>query len=378
MTWQELLLHLSSLQKIQITVSKPNLLPYCSFLPVFISIASLGFVQSDPTVTPNRGIKGWWWWKWWDWEQECLCEKECTKPWGPRQSSVLTVFFFFLVSTWGRLKNNLICVESKCVPHVDLQHSITATLRGRKEAVKWRKWDKHLNTLGGFFSPHISKWTASPLPFIFVLPPAACWGKVKTWKIGYTQGILSPDTLHLPPDTKETCTTGAGPPPQIHEPGSSAAGFQMHSLQILVPEERDKLTFECFLSLENHNYCEWSVHLSMSAQRVSSPTDLSPLFRGKPVERDNIWIRDVSACAGAAAASAGEGAAGAGWLRTCTRSLRPLRSRPATAPMAACVAFGAERCDMQAFTPPIGLSHTHLHTFSLPPSLPPSLLGACH
>lgn len=158
---------------------------------------------------------------------------------------------------------------------------MTQILENKKNT--WIHW--------ALFFPLIFKWTASPLQFIFVLLTAACWGKVKTWKIGYTQGILSPDTLHLPPNTKETHTTGTRPPPEIHEPGSSSAGFQMHSLCIFVPEEQSKLTFECFLSLENHNYCEWSVHLSMPAQQVSSPADLSRLFRGKRLERDSLRFK---------------------------------------------------------------------------------------
>lgn len=78
--------------------------------------------------------------------------------------------------------------------------------------------------------------------------------------------------LQPPPSSAAPHTTGTRPPPEIHEPGSSAAGFQTHSLWIGVPEEQNKLTFQCFLSLENQNYCERSVHLSMSAQQASDPS----------------------------------------------------------------------------------------------------------
>lgn len=153
--------------------------------------------------------------------------------------------------------------------------------------MKYRKYLKTRDILEHrllFFSL-IFKWTASPLQFIFVVLAAARSGKVKTWKIGYTQDILSPDTLHLPPNTKETLTTGTRPPPEIQEASSSgAAGLHTHSLCTSVPEEQNRLTFECFSSLENHSYCERSVHLSMSAQQVSSPHRLirkSRLFRGR-------------------------------------------------------------------------------------------------
>lgn len=81
-------------------------------------------------------------------------------------------------------------------------------------------------------SPLVFKWTASLLQFVFVLLAAVCSGKVKTWKIGYMRGILSPDTLHLPPDTNETSTTGTRLQPEIHERGQRRSGrpeaFALH------------------------------------------------------------------------------------------------------------------------------------------------------
>lgn len=59
--------------------------------------------------------------------------------------------------------------------------------------------------------------TAPALRFIFVLLTAVCSGKVKTQKIGYTPGILSPGTHHLPPNTREPHTTGTQPRPEIHQ-----------------------------------------------------------------------------------------------------------------------------------------------------------------
>lgn len=57
---------------------------------------------------------------------------------------------------------------------------------------------------------------------------------------------------------------------------------------------------------------------------------------------------------------AGKGASG----RICRRtpSLQPHRAGTETTLMAGCVAFRAERCDMQAFTLTVRLSHAHLHT----------------
>lgn len=81
-------------------------------------------------------------------------------------------------------------------------------------------------------SPLVFKWTASLLQFVFVLLAAVCSGKVKTWKIGYMQGILSPDTLHLPPGTNETGTTGTRLQPEIRERGQRHSGrpdaFALH------------------------------------------------------------------------------------------------------------------------------------------------------
>lgn len=53
-----------------------------------------------------------------------------------------------------------------------------------------------------------------------------------------------------------------------------------------------------------------------------------------------------------------------------TLSFKPRGDDSATTLMAACMAFRAERCDMQAFT--LAACHTHLHTHSS------ALLGACH
>lgn len=51
-----------------------------------------------------------------------------------------------------------------------------------------------------------------------------------------------------------------------------------------------------------------------------------------------------------------------GRIYTHTRSLELLRDDPTTTLMAGYMAFRAERCDMQAFTLALCLSHTHLHT----------------
>ena len=85
------------------------------------------------------------------------------------------------------------------------------------------------------------EWTASVLQFIFVLRTAVCSGKVKTRKIGYTPGILSPDTLHLPPNTKEPHTTGTQPQPKIHQVERSSntaciyTAFVLHLRRICCP-----------------------------------------------------------------------------------------------------------------------------------------------
>lgn len=92
----------------------------------------------------------------------------------------------------------------------------------------------------------VSEWTASALQFIFVLLTAVCSGKVKTRKIGYTPGILSPDTLHLPPNTKEPHTTGTQPQPKIHQVGRSShtaciyTAFVLHLRCICCPFGRSK------------------------------------------------------------------------------------------------------------------------------------------
>lgn len=50
-----------------------------------------------------------------------------------------------------------------------------------------------------------------------------------------------------------------------------------------------------------------------------------------------------------------------------TLSLEPLGDNPATTLMAGYMAFRAERCDMQAFTLAVCLSHAHLHTHTHSP-----------
>lgn len=44
--------------------------------------------------------------------------------------------------------------------------------------------------------------------------------------------------------------------------GAATAG--VHSLCVFVPKDQNKMTFECVSSLENQDYCERSVHLSVS------------------------------------------------------------------------------------------------------------------
>lgn len=107
----------------------------------------------------------------------------------------------------------------------------------------------------------LSEWTASALQFIFVLLTAAYSGKVKTRKIGYTPGILSPDTLHLPSNTKEPHTTGTQPQPKIHQVERSSntaciyTAFVLHLRRICCPLGRSKRLERgdilLLLSLEN-------------------------------------------------------------------------------------------------------------------------------
>lgn len=127
---------------------------------------------------------------------------------------------------------------------------------GRERGKQKEKMRQTLNIHQLVFSV-VSAWTASALQFIFVLLTAVCSGKVKTWKIGYTPGILSPDTLHLPPITKEPHTTGTQPQPKIHQVERSSntacicTAFVLHLPCICCPfrreaKDRNEVTFCCF------------------------------------------------------------------------------------------------------------------------------------
>ncbi|CAB1424365.1 unnamed protein product [Pleuronectes platessa] len=80
---------------------------------------------------------------------------------------------------------------------------------------------------------------------------AVCSEKVKTRKIGYTPGILSPHTLHLPPNAQQPHTTGTRPRPKIHqvEPSISSSTSRCFTTFVLlllsfggVAKDRDEIS----------------------------------------------------------------------------------------------------------------------------------------
>lgn len=87
-------------------------------------------------------------------------------------------------------------------------------------------------------TPNIHQWvffslSGQPQCFNSSSFTAVYSGKVKTRKIGYTPGILSPDTLHLPPNTKEPHTTGAQSQPKIHQVERSSSTARIFTTLVL-------------------------------------------------------------------------------------------------------------------------------------------------
>lgn len=165
---------------------------------------------------------------------------------------------------------------------------------GRERGKQKDKMRQTLNIHQLVFSV-VSAWTASALQFIFVLLTAVCSGKVKTRKIGYTPGILSPDTLHLPPITKEPHTTGTQPQPKIHQVERSSntacicTAFVLHLPRICCPfggskgPERGDILLLCSLGDRAELLC-----LSRCvAELMTHPSPSG--FSLCPSERKFIW-----------------------------------------------------------------------------------------